>query len=78
MSSISPISPDPDPDRPPGSVTGGGVPPGETPPGEDSTAGAGPLETYNPTRGWAAAPIIIIGALVVIFAVTVIIWAAIV
>jgi uncharacterized protein DUF6480 len=37
------------------------VPPGETPQGEDSMSGAGPDETrHNPTRGWAAAPLIVI------------------
>ncbi|MFI1968618.1 hypothetical protein BLA24_10050 [Streptomyces cinnamoneus] len=69
-------SPEPDTPRTPGQE--GGVPPTETPPGEDSTAGAGPRETYNPTRGWAKGPVIAIGALVVVFAVTVIIWAALV
>ncbi|MBH1932984.1 hypothetical protein I5Q34_01535 [Streptomyces sp. AV19] len=75
MSSSTPTSPDPGPERTPGPAPGGGVPPGETPPGEDSTAGAGPRETYNPTRGWAAGPIIAIGTLVIVFVVTVIIWA---
>ncbi|MGK5643041.1 DUF6480 family protein [Streptomyces sp. URMC 126] len=71
-------NPDPDPARTPGLEPGGGVPPGETPPGEDSTSGAGPRETYNPTRGWAKGPLFAIGALVLVFVVTVIIWAALV
>ncbi|MEU4211753.1 DUF6480 family protein [Streptomyces sp. NPDC026206] len=71
-------NPDPDPRRTPGQKGGGGVPPGETPPGEDSTSGAGPQETYNPTRGWAKGPVIAIGALVLLFCVTVVIWAAII
>ncbi|KNB54075.1 DUF6480 family protein [Streptomyces caatingaensis] len=71
-------NPDPDPERTPGLEPGGGVPPGETPPGEDSTAGAGPRETYNPTRGWAKGPLLAIGVLVVVFALTVIVWAALV
>ena len=61
-------NPDPDPRLTPGLEPGGGVPPGETPPGEDSTAGAGPLETHNPTRGWAKGPLTIILILVVLIA----------
>ncbi|MBL1099252.1 DUF6480 family protein [Streptomyces coffeae] len=44
-----------------------GVPPGETPPAEGSTADAGPLETYNPTKGWSKGPIFVILVLVVFF-----------
>ncbi|MFC0597696.1 DUF6480 family protein [Streptomyces palmae] len=44
------------------------VPPGETPPGESSMSGAGPQETYNPTKGWAKGPTTIILVLVVLFA----------
>ncbi|MEU3354444.1 DUF6480 family protein [Streptomyces sp. NPDC037389] len=67
---------DPEPERTPGLEPGGGVPPGETPPGEDSTGGIGPRDDM--TRGWAKGPVFVIGALVVIFAITVLIWAAIV
>ncbi|MGK5543885.1 DUF6480 family protein [Streptomyces sp. URMC 127] len=67
---------DPEPDRTPGLEPGGGVPPGETPPGEDSTSGAGPRDDLS--RGWGKAPVIVIGTMVVLFAVTVLIWAAIV
>ncbi|MDK1472853.1 DUF6480 family protein [Streptomyces sp. 549] len=48
---------DPDPRRTPGLKPGGTVPPGETPPGEDSTSGAGPRDTQNPTKGWAKGPL---------------------
>ncbi|MEU7137082.1 DUF6480 family protein [Streptomyces sp. NPDC046261] len=71
-------TPDPDVPRTPGEKGGGGVPPGETPPGEDSTAGAGPRETYNPTRGWGKGPVIVIGFCVLAMFVLFIIWAAIV
>ncbi|MFF4739497.1 DUF6480 family protein [Streptomyces sp. NPDC002536] len=67
---------DPDPERTPGLEPGGGVPPGETPPGEDSTGGTGPRDEQS--RGWGKGPVIVIGVLVLFFAVTVIIWAAIV
>jgi hypothetical protein len=60
---------DPDPRRRPGpGVPPPGVPPGETPPGEDSTAGAGPRETYNPAKGWAKGPLILILLCVAVFA----------
>ncbi|MGA4844081.1 DUF6480 family protein [Streptomyces sp. G45] len=61
-------TPDPDPRHTTGLEPGGGVPPGETPPAEDSTGGAGPQETHNPPRGWAKGPLIVIGAVVVLFA----------
>ncbi|MGW2260450.1 DUF6480 family protein [Streptomyces sp. NPDC004749] len=60
--------PGPDPDRTPG-VEPGGVPPGETPPGEGGLSGAGPLETHNPTRGWAKGPLVLIALVVLLFAV---------
>lgn len=31
--------------------------PGETPPAESSMPEAGPLETHNPPKGWAKAPL---------------------
>ncbi|WAP60070.1 DUF6480 family protein [Streptomyces sp. S465] len=56
-----------EPDRTPGLQPSGLVPPGETPPAEGSTPDAGPQETYNPTKGWAKGPTIVILALVVLF-----------
>ncbi|WP_432585123.1 DUF6480 family protein [Streptomyces sp. HD1123-B1] len=53
--------------RTPGTDQAHGVPPGETPPAEGSTAGAGPQETYNPTKGWSTAPILVILVLVAFF-----------
>lgn len=61
-------NPDPDPRTTPGLEPGGGVPPGETPPGESSTSEAGPEETHNPTRGWAAGPLVALGLVVVLVA----------
>jgi hypothetical protein len=60
--------PDPDPGTTAGLERGGSVPPGETPPSESSTSGAGPEETHNPERGWAAAPLAVIGVMVVLVA----------
>lgn len=40
------------------------MPPGETPPIESSMPGAGPHETHNPVRGWAAGPLIAIAVTV--------------
>lgn len=57
-------NPDPDPEHTPGLEPGGSVPPGETPPAEGSTPDAGPEETHNPTTGWAKAPVVLIGVLV--------------
>ncbi|MBZ6474925.1 DUF6480 family protein [Streptomyces griseocarneus] len=71
-------NPDPDPDRTAGLEPGGGVPPGETPPGESSMSGAGPRQPDYDKRGWATAPVVVIGLFVLIFAVTVFIWAALV
>jgi len=51
---------DPDPSETPGLEPGGGVRPGDTPPAESSTAEAGPQETYNPAKGWAKGPLLII------------------
>ncbi|WKX73581.1 DUF6480 family protein [Streptomyces sp. XD-27] len=59
-------SPDPDRSRDAGQP-GAGVPPGETPPGESSMSGAGPRETYNPTKGWAKGPTVAILLLVLVF-----------
>lgn len=64
-----------DPARVPGLDEGGGVPPGETPPGEDSTAGAGPRDTQNPSRGWAKAPMVILTLVVACFVVYFLVWA---
>jgi hypothetical protein len=47
----------------------GGVPPGETPPAEDGLSGSGPQETYNPTTGWAAGPLIALMIVVLLFSV---------
>lgn len=60
--------PDPDPATTPGLEPGGGVRPGDTPPAEGSTSGAGPRETYNPTRGWGKGPLIAILVVVAFFA----------
>jgi len=53
----------------PGTPEPGGVPPEETPPAEDGLSGAGPRETYNPAKGWGAGPLIVLMAVVVLFAV---------
>jgi hypothetical protein len=58
MGGMNDPNPDPDPRTTPGLERGGSVPTGETPPAEGSTSGAGPHETHNPLRGWAAAPLI--------------------
>lgn len=66
-------NPEPGSRRPSGPEPGRGVPPGkgvppaETPPGESSMTGAGPRETYNPAKGWSKGPLILIGAVVVLF-----------
>jgi len=44
------------------------VPPGESPPAEGSMSGAGPQETYNPTKGWAKGPLTLIICIVVLMA----------
>lgn len=62
--------PDPEPRSTPGLDSGGGVRPGDTPPAEDSTAGAGPEERHNPTRGWTIIPltaVLVVAALVIGF-----------
>lgn len=51
---------DPEPRRTPGLEPGGEVPPGETPPVEGSTSESGPEETHNPSRGWAATPLVLL------------------
>ncbi|UQA98114.1 DUF6480 family protein [Streptomyces halobius] len=69
-------SPDPDSDETP-HVIPGGVPPGETPPGEDGTGSeTGPREDLS--RGWAKAPLIIIGIIVLLCAAFFIAYAVIV
>ncbi|MCG7523084.1 DUF6480 family protein [Streptomyces sp. OfavH-34-F] len=45
------------------------VPPGETPPAEGSLSGAGPQDTtYNPPKGWAKGPLVLIAAVVLLVA----------
>lgn len=61
--------PDPSPEDTPGLEPGGQVPPGETPPAEGGLSGAGPSETHNPAKGWSKAPVIILGVVVLCFAV---------
>ncbi|MGP3952456.1 DUF6480 family protein [Streptomyces sp. 7N604] len=53
----------------PGTPEPGGVPPEETPQGEGGLSGAGPRETYNPAKGWGVWPLIVLMAVVVLFAV---------
>jgi hypothetical protein len=59
------------PDRgPDGSAGQGpveGARPGETPPAEGGLSGTGPRETYNPVKGWAAAPITLLTVVVILF-----------
>lgn len=62
------VSPDPEPERSTGLEPGGGVPPGETPPAESSMPEAGPLETHNPTTGWAKGPMTAILVVVLLVA----------
>lgn len=62
------VSPDPEPERSTGLEPGGGVPPGETPPAESSMPEAGPLETHNPTIGWAKGPMTAILVVVLLVA----------
>lgn len=64
---MSERTPDPDPDRAPGLEPGGGPPPGDTPPAEGGLSGTGPQETYNPVKGWAAAPLTLLAVVVVLF-----------
>jgi hypothetical protein len=65
---MSYVNPDPDPRLSTGLEPGGGVPPGETPPAESSMPEAGPQELHNPPKGWAKGPLIVILAVVVVFA----------
>ncbi len=54
------------------------MPEGETPPVEGSTPDAGPYESYNPTKGWARGPIIVIAlvvlAVLAFFVVRIAVW----
>ncbi len=65
---MSYVNPDPDPRITTGLEPGGGVPPGETPPAESSMPEAGPQELHNPPKGWAAGPLTLILAVVVLCA----------
>lgn len=66
---MSYVNPDPDPERTPGLLPGGGVPPGETPPAESSMPEAAPHAPDYASRGWAKAPLILILLLVLLIAV---------
>ncbi|EST38980.1 hypothetical protein N566_04530 [Streptomycetaceae bacterium MP113-05] len=61
-------SADPDPENTPGLSPRGEMQQGDTPPAEGSTLDAGPPETHNPVRGWAAGPLILIAVLCLLMA----------
>ncbi|MCC3650463.1 DUF6480 family protein [Streptomyces sp. WAC 00631] len=68
---------DPDPRSTTGLEPGGGVPPGETPPVEGGLSETGPADLpHNPSKGWGKGPIILIGAVVLLFAVFMVVRAA--
>lgn len=54
-------SADPDPSETPDLENGCSPRSGDTPPAESSTSDAGPQETYNPGKGWAKGPVLLIG-----------------
>ncbi|MGW8379035.1 DUF6480 family protein [Streptomyces sp. ODS28] len=67
-------NPDPDPRSTTGLERGGQVPPGETPPAEGGTPDAGPEETHNPSHGWAATPLVLLGIVVLCFVIFFAAW----
>ncbi|MER5734895.1 DUF6480 family protein [Streptomyces sp. NPDC002262] len=70
----TPSNSDPAPRSTPSGGAAGGVRPGETPPAESGTGTAtGP---YRPLRrGWAAGPLLVVGLLVVAFALFFLVYA---
>ncbi|MFE4961686.1 DUF6480 family protein [Streptomyces sp. NPDC056660] len=62
-------TPDPEPGRTPGLTPGGGVSPGETPPAEGSTSGISHPEPPELRKGWAAVPLVLIMAVVLLVAI---------
>lgn len=61
-------TPDPDPMRTPGTLPGGGTPPGETPPAEGGTHGISYPEPEL-RRGWGKMPLLLIMLVVALVAI---------